>query len=92
MINANEINSSNNSGNGNNNSSTSPISDINPRISNRMNQNHPDNNNSSHCDGDLDRDVEGRLEDFEIKDIKRVLNTMNVAIKSSVEILSNLIF
>ena len=67
MINANEINSSNsNSGNGNNNSSTSPISDINPRISNRMNQNHPDNNNSSHCDGDLDRDVEGGFCDFRL--------------------------
>jgi len=68
MINANEINSSNsNSGNGNNNSGTSPISDINPRISNRMNQNHPDNNNSSHCDGDLDRDVEGGLCEFGLK-------------------------
>ena len=71
MINANEINSSN-SGNGNNNSSTSPISDINPRISNRMNQNHPDNNNSSHCDGDLDRDIEGGLSDIEIKSIKGI--------------------
>ena len=61
MINANEINSS---GNGNNNSSTSPIPDINPRTSHRMNQNHPDNNNTSNCDGDLDRDLEGRISVF----------------------------
>ena len=54
MINANDINSSG-GGNGNGDGA-----DINPRTTNRMNQNHPDN--SSNCDVDVGEEIEGRLD------------------------------
>ena len=71
MINANEINS--NSNNNCNNIDNNQSSGIDPipnfdrhQASDRMNSNHPDNNNSSNCEGDLDRDIEGKLNKVDI--------------------------
>ena len=71
MINANEINS--NSNNNCNNIDNNQSSGIDPipnfdhhQTSDRMNSNHPDNNNSSNCEGDLDRDIEGKLNKVDI--------------------------
>ena len=69
MINANEINSSSNSNSNNiNTNQTSGINSLSNfdhiQSSDRMNSNHPDNNNSSNCEADLDREVEGKLNKF----------------------------
>merc|ERR1712018_392305 len=63
MINANEINSNSNSNSNNESANRSsgviPVPDFDhPQVPDRMNCNHPDNNNSSNCEGDLAREVE----------------------------------
>ena len=66
MINANEINSNSNINSNNESANRSsgiiPVPDFDhPQAPHRMNSNHPDNNNSSNCEGDLAREVEGKL-------------------------------